>query len=52
MEESLLSELSSTDEYEIPVIKKVKIITGNLFLISSITNILENLLEQNKKLKT
>ena len=52
MEESLLSELSSTDEYEIPVIKKVKIITGNLFLISSIRNILENLLEQNKKLKT
>ena len=52
MAESLLSELSSTDDYEIPIIKKVKIITGNLFLISSITNILENLLEENKKSKT
>ena len=52
MSESLISEMSSADECEIPVIKKVKIISENLFLISSISNVLENLLEQNKKLKS
>ena len=49
MSESLISELSSAEEYEIPIIKKANIITEYNFLIFSINNIIEKIIEENKK---
>ena len=49
MSESLISELSSAEEYEIPIIKKANIIIEYNFLIFSINNIIEKIIEENKK---